>query len=771
MVKVPRRLYFIVPPAAAVVAAVAIYFLVEQYFVSNAKEEIRDILLSNQGFHQYVQYVLHPAIYDAMNHGMIDRNFYEPEAMSSTYIVREMHRFYNDERAKLGMQPVYYKLAALNPRNPVNMADAWESEKIRLFNSDSSVHEQQEIISRNDTSYLYYAIPFLRNEQRCMVCHGDPADAPPGLRRLYPRDGGFHEKVGDIRAIESLRVPIESEGRIASVLAAASGAGFFSLLVLMFFNSSLKTRVRRKTKELEEEIAERKRAEASIANEKERLLVTLRSIGDAVIATDVQGRVALMNKVAEELTGWSMQEVVGDPLTRVFVVINEHTRERLEDPVNRVLSSGMIVELANHTLLVSKDGVERAIADSAAPIKDRNSVTIGVVLVFRDMTEKQELLESAQNAQKLESIGVLAAGIAHDFNNLLGGIYGYIDLAAQQTDEKRHTTYLTKALATIDRARALTTQLLTFSKGGAPIQKVDHLFPFVEETAHFALSGSNVSCRTSIPDDLWPCSFDRNQIAQVIDNLVINAQQAMPLGGTIDLAASNVVLTGNEGVALPGGRYVKISVHDRGTGIPKELLPRIFDPFFTTKAKGHGLGLATCYSIINRHGGRIEVESELGKGSAFHVYLPAVDQPVPAASPDLAASHAGHAMFLVMDDEDVVRETICEMLGSLGYEVVCAVNGEDAIARFRSERGKGKRFAGIIFDLTVPGGMDGATAVRQVRTLDATVPVFVASGYSDDPVMKNPAEYGFTSSICKPFRKRELVGMLNTHLGSGPATV
>jgi CheY-like chemotaxis protein len=337
-------------------------------------------------------------------------------------------------------------------------------------------------------------------------------------------------------------------------------------------------------------------------------------------------------------------------------------------------------------------------------------------------------------------------------------------LANCESEQDKVSSYLSKAMTTIDRARALTGQLLTFAKGGAPIQKTGRLFPFIQETTHFALSGSNVSCRFDVQENLWPCSFDKNQIGQVIDNLVINAQQAMPFGGEIVVSARNVTLTEKELPTLPKGNYVKLSVKDSGIGMSKELLPRIFDPFFTTKAMGHGLGLATCYSIVNRHGGAIDVESEPGKGSTFFVYLPASTEAVSFTAEQSSVMHKGSGTFLIMDDEEVIRETVGRMLGSFGYTAVCKEEGRGAIDYFAAQVKEKRALAGIIFDLTVPGGMGGKAAVDEIRKMNREIPVFVASGYADDPVMKNPSEYGFTASICKPFMKSELSEMLNKYL-------
>jgi len=390
-----------------------------------------------------------------------------------------------------------------------------------------------------------------------------------------------------------------------------------------------------------------------------------------------------------------------------------------------------------------------------------------------DITERKKAEEEhlkyenqLQLNSKLESLGVLAGGIAHDFNNLMGGIFGYIDMASEVSTENNVTSYLSKAMNTIDRARALTQQLLTFAKGGAPVQQIGNLFPFVQETAQFALSGANVSCRFDVSQDLWACNFDKNQIGQVIDNLIINAQQAMPAGGIIELAARNIVLAEKEHPLLTNGIYVKISIKDTGVGIPKEHITKIFDPFFSTKAKGHGLGLATCYSIIHRHGGCIDVESEPGKGSTFKVYLPASTEAASAATMKTDKTHEGSGTFLVMDDEEVMRDTIGDMLKTLGYSVISKENGKDAIEFFVAETKANRTIAGMIFDLTVPGGMGGKAAIEGIRELNTDIPAFVASGYADDPVMKKPTDYGFMASICKPFRKSELSEMLNKYMKS-----
>jgi PAS domain S-box-containing protein len=514
------------------------------------------------------------------------------------------------------------------------------------------------------------------------------------------------------------------------------------------------------------DITEQKKAEKAIASEKERLAITLRSIGDGVITSDIAGNVDIINKVAEQLTGWKQEEARGMPLATIFHIVDEHTLKRYENPVEKVFSSGQTVELSSHKLLVSKDGTKRLIADSGAPIKDNRGTTVGVVLVFRDITKKQKLLDAAQKTQRIESLGLLAGGIAHDFNNLLGGIYGNIEMMRTVSNDARIASYIDATMSTLNRARNLTQQLLTFAKGGAPVRKVAALFPFIRETVEFSLSGSNVSCTYRVPDDLWLCEYDANQIGQVIDNLMINAIQAMPLGGTVTIGVTNILIRSGEKASLAAGRYIKISVSDSGVGIPKEIQSRVFDPFFTTKQKGSGLGLATSYSIVRRHGGAIELESEAGKGSTFHLFMPASSQTHFNTKTVSAHLRKGSGKILVMDDEEVLRRTMCVMLSSLGYSAMTAKDGKDAVRVFKEETDAGRPFNVIILDLTVHGGMGGRETVAELQKIDDTVPVIVSSGYADDPIMANPYDYGFAGSLNKPFTLMELSQLLRFVIGA-----
>ncbi|HEX8948030.1 MAG TPA: ATP-binding protein [Dissulfurispiraceae bacterium] len=507
--------------------------------------------------------------------------------------------------------------------------------------------------------------------------------------------------------------------------------------------------------------------EERLSEERERLAVTLRSIGDAVIVTDIEGIVTLLNTAAEKLTGWTMREAVGKPLTEVFHIINEKTRERCENPVEAVIKTGLVVGLANHTALIGRDGTEMVIEDSAAPIRDRNSATIGVVLVFRDVTEKRKTEEELLKVEKLQSVGLLAGGLAHDFNNLLTSIIGNISMAKIYTDAggKAHER-LEEAEKAARRATDLTYQLLTFSKGGVPIRKAASVVDIIRELASFTLSGTNVAQAFLVPGEIWNVDVDIGQMSQVFNNLIINAVQAMPGGGKISFILGNAVLSDDEIPPLQKGEYVRISVGDTGAGIPEEHLPRIFDPYFTTKEQGSGLGLASAYSIIRRHDGHITVESKVGAGTTFTIYLPASKNKLASEKTEGRGITTGHGRILVLDDEASVRNVAGEMLRTLGYEVEFATNGTEAIETYRKAAEAGNPFDAVILDLTIPGDMGGKEAVLKLREIDPNMKAIVSSGYSVDPVMAEYEVYGFKGVITKPYTIESFSRTLRETLGA-----
>jgi signal transduction histidine kinase/CheY-like chemotaxis protein len=408
-----------------------------------------------------------------------------------------------------------------------------------------------------------------------------------------------------------------------------------------------------------------------------------------------------------------------------------------------------------------RERLEELVAERTAELKSAND------RLQREVAERERMEDEMTRVQQLESLGLLAGGIAHDFNNLLGSIMGSVSLAMLDVDPSNPAhRQLVKAEQVSLRAQDLTRQLLTFSRGGAPVKKLVALAGIIGEAAGFSLRDSRVLHEIDVPKDLWPVEADEGQVMQVLNNLLINADQAMPTGGVIRISARNITLGPDSGLPLGAGRYVKLLVADEGTGIPAEHVARVFDPFFTTKQKGSGLGLAVSYSIIRKHEGLMTVESGPGRGATFHVYLPASQGEV-AFSPhdDMFTKGSGHV--LVMDDEEEMRSTTADMLERLGYTVDHARDGAEAIEKYRCARDDGRPFDAVIMDLTVPGGMGGKEAIRKLLELDPLAKAIVSSGYSHDPVMSDFRAYGFQGMVTKPYRLRDLSEVVASVIGSG----
>jgi two-component system, cell cycle sensor histidine kinase and response regulator CckA len=517
-----------------------------------------------------------------------------------------------------------------------------------------------------------------------------------------------------------------------------------------------------------EDITDLKLAEerAGEGEERFRVLAEQSLLGIAILQDDA---IRFVNQAVSEMNGYSIEEMSSWRVADFAQVIHPEDLGFATEQA-RKKQAGELNALAHYEYrLITKSGELRWAEQFSRTIeyggRPADFVTI-IDITARKQVEASltQLATSMERASKLEALGVLAAGIAHDFNNLLGGLYGHLDLArASLAPGSAGRAHLDLAHQAFDRATALTGQLLAFAKGSAPVRKVGSLASCVRQCAEFALSGSNVKVELELDDALWNAEFDGNQLAQAFDNLLINAKQAMPSGGLLRIVGKNVDAVESPGVGLALGQYVKLSFIDRGCGIAPAIVGRIFDPFFTTKAQGSGLGLTAAYAIMKKHQGQLEVESSEGEGSTFNVWLPAVNAQPASSKPPKQPTKTGQGLVLVMDDDDMVRRVAGSMLSHLGYEPLPTADGAEALEKVRSVLAEGKLLTAAVLDLTVRSGAGGRDIVGPLRELLPSLPIVASSGYSDDPIMAEPKEFGFSASLRKPFLLNDL-GLLLSQL-------
>jgi PAS domain S-box-containing protein len=515
-------------------------------------------------------------------------------------------------------------------------------------------------------------------------------------------------------------------------------------------------------------------SELALAEQKEQLVVMLRSIGDGVMACNRDGTILLINKAAETLTGWPADEAIGQPLSSVFQSLEPESRRRCN---NFSLAAADAADASGRrcsSILVARDLTERHIEECATPLSDGSGQTIGVMLAFRDISDALRVQEERARTGRLESLGLLAGGIAHDFNNILMAIMGNISMArATMPAGVAAGVPLAEAEHACVRARQVTWQLLTFSKGGVPLRKPVGIARLLEEAAALALRGSNVSCTFEIAPDLHNIEADDVQLVQVFTNVLINAQQAMPHGGVITVRAETVVEPARRSqLALPvePGTYLRVTVIDRGIGIPAEHVPRIFDPYFSTKQRGSGLGLATTYSIVKNHGGFIAVDSGLGRGTTMQIHFP-VATAARQVAPLIVASGSNRPRILVMDDEAAMRTLAANMLEFLGYDAEVVDGGNAALERFDRALRSERHFDAVMLDLMVPGDLGGREAVGRLARLDPAIRAVLVTGYAQDAVVTDFREYGFAAKMTKPYSLQELRSTLETVLPPAPCRV
>ncbi len=507
------------------------------------------------------------------------------------------------------------------------------------------------------------------------------------------------------------------------------------------------------------DVTDRVKAQQALAKS-EALFRTLTETTPVAIFIHQGGKIVYANPAFSVITGYNREEILGKDF---WDFIHEESRDLVKSRGQRRLDgasppSGYAVQF------VRKDGSSGWVELMGNPVEYQGAPAVLGTGV--DISEQRAAEAEVLQSQKLESIGVLAGGIAHDFNNIVTVVLGGIAMARfhVENDPAAALRRLDAAEKAALQSRELTQQILTFSRGGAPVRKEIDLGPLLGDSTEFALSGANVECHYQIPDDLWSVEADQGQIRQVIYNLVINANQAMPAGGAIQVKVENIRLEEEQVSMLPAGPYLRFSVQDQGEGIAPQFLPKIFDPYFTTKEESSGLGLATSYSIIKRHQGALQVDSRQGIGTNVQVYLPATPTAKPEKNASQPSAKRGSGKVLLMDDEEIIIEVVAELLQTIGYQTETATDGKQALQLYQEALDAGSPFDVVIMDLTVPGGMGGAQALPKLRKIDPQARVIVSSGYCNDPVLSDYQKYGFDDVVVKPFTLDDLALVLEAVL-------
>jgi len=505
---------------------------------------------------------------------------------------------------------------------------------------------------------------------------------------------------------------------------------------------------------ISQDITERIKAEKALKQNEQRFRLIVETMPSLLVITDKEGKNLYVSPNCEEITGYSSKE-----LENKFIWwVHEDDMDRAKKVLDKSFkdpTDGRNFEYK----AVKKNGKIWYASSSWEPIIDEKGNFQGMILQTIDISDKKIMEQEIAKAQKLESIGILAGGIAHDFNNFLTGIIGNISLAKLKTDPKDEIyEILTESEKAAHSAKSLTQQLLTFSKGGVPIKEKTDIKDLIKESAKFAIVGSNVNCEFDFPEDLWEVVIDKSQMNQVVNNIILNAIEATSQEGTITIKAENAELRKRVKIPLKKGKYVKITVTDTGTGIPSKNIHKIFDPFFTTKQSGSGLGLATVFSIIKKHKGFIYAESEVGKGTSFHIYLPASleikKEKKQKEEKEKISKSSGKV--LIMDDKSFIRKSAERALNLYGFDVSGAEDGEEALSLYKKAMDEGTPYDVVILDLTIPGAMGGLKALNELRKINPKVKAIVSSGYSDDPVMSEHEKFGFNAIIKKPYEYHEL---------------
>ncbi|PYK80042.1 MAG: hypothetical protein DMF40_11505 [Verrucomicrobia bacterium] len=504
------------------------------------------------------------------------------------------------------------------------------------------------------------------------------------------------------------------------------------------------------------DLTERNQARVALQQSARTLTDILENTTDGFFVLDYAWRFTYVNPQAERLFGRARTELLGGELWQKFP---ELQNTPFEENYRKVMANQTPAEFEAR----EPNGTTRWFEVHAYPSGG------GVSAFFRDVTERKRAEDDRLTKGKIESLGTLAGGIAHDLNNILTVISGNIGLAQLEapSEEKNLLGCLAKASQAAQEAAHMSSQLLTFSKGGSPVKKIVRMSELLAKSAHFSLHGSNLRAEMDIPPDLWTTEVDPTQIEQVINALMINAREVMPSGGTVDISARNVELENKPGAVLPGGRYIKVAIADHGNGVPSDIATKIFDPYFTTKPVSSGLGLSISFSIVKKHGGMLHLEQSSPCGAVFSFYLPAARGEPAVIKPmgNGPGMPSPLQRILVMDDEEGIRELTSQLLNTLGYEVTVVTDGVEAINTYERAMRRGENFQAVILDATIRGGMGGLATIARLRNIDPSVVAIICSGYSDEAALAEFLQYGFRGALPKPFTRRDLADVLQRACG------
>ncbi len=750
-----RPLLLAMPVALGI--AVLMYFFMQSYVIDQVEKRVRDTMLECRALHHYVQRDMHPAYYKLMEDGELPAGFYAPELLSSSFMVRNLQRHFNSERRKKGLPEVVYKMAAVDPRNPLNKATPREQELIAWFNKDRSRQQHREIVEENGRKYLLYAQPFPRVQKRCLKCHGTPGAAPAQLRDKYDWTGAWNYEVGDVIAAEFIRSPLKGEYNTAAWFLGVAVVLLAAGLVLLAFNTRLGTLVASRTR--------------ALAEERQRFANVIEGTKVGTWDWNVQTGVLVANERWAEMIGYTLEELAPlayDTWSRLchpedLVEAKRLIQTHFEGEGTCYEATFRLKHKAGHWVWTYGRGSVITWDDQGQPLRmygTHTDVTDEVQL----KEEKAVLEAEYHQAQKVESVGRLAGGVAHDLNNLLTPVIGYAEILIEDlepADERR--TSAEEIMAAGLRARDLVAQLLAFSR--------KQTLTFEPVDVNQALEGFETLLRRTIREDieikfllapeLQPVLADPGQIEQIVMNLAVNAADAMPDGGRLSFETSMEELDDANVSLKPDvkpGRFCLLAVSDTGTGMRDDVRENIFEPFYSTKGeRGTGLGLATVYGIVKQHGGNIWVYSEPGLGTTFKIYLPVVDAtdeapPTTSDEPKITDLRGAEAVLLVEDDDQVCQLTR-SVLERQGY----SVKKKKKKKKKKTLMASTDRSTQLLLTDVILPGMNGKELHSAAVQIQPDLRVLYMSGYTDDVIAHHGVLNKGVQLLQKPFSSKNLL--------------